>query len=175
VRLTPEIAWSVVGAPRYFDGPESRDRPKVPEDYAKNVISKQADIRLALKRWFAQSGAPIHPGATMATLRLGDTAPDFTQDSSEGPIRLPPVGRRLLGRASSRTRRLHARVHHRAGQDRGAVGRVRQARREAHRVSVDPARPSTRNWIKDINETQDTTVNFPIIADADRKVATCTT
>jgi DNA-binding transcriptional LysR family regulator len=32
VRLTPEIAWSVVGAPRYFDGPESRDRPKVPED-----------------------------------------------------------------------------------------------------------------------------------------------
>ncbi|NJX17146.1 redoxin domain-containing protein, partial [Tamlana crocina] len=30
---------------------------------------------------------------------------------------------------------------------------------------------SHKNWINDINETQNTTVNFPIIADEDRKVA----
>jgi alkyl hydroperoxide reductase subunit AhpC len=38
-------------------------------------------------------------------------------------------------------------------------------------VSVDPLE-SHQRWIKDINETQACAVNFPIIADADRKVAT---
>jgi alkyl hydroperoxide reductase subunit AhpC len=36
---------------------------------------------------------------------------------------------------------------------------------------VDPL-DSHKKWIGDINETQNTTMNFPIIADADRKVAT---
>ena len=38
-------------------------------------------------------------------------------------------------------------------------------------VSVDGL-ASHKDWIKDINETQNTTVNFPIIADEDRNVAT---
>lgn len=38
-------------------------------------------------------------------------------------------------------------------------------------VSVDPL-DKHDGWVKDINETQNTTVNFPIIADADRNVAT---
>jgi len=38
-------------------------------------------------------------------------------------------------------------------------------------VSVDPL-DKHEGWVKDINETQNTTVNFPIIADADRNVAT---
>ncbi|HEC1347931.1 TPA: peroxiredoxin, partial [Pseudomonas aeruginosa] len=37
-------------------------------------------------------------------------------------------------------------------------------------LSVDPVE-SHLKWIDDINETQDTRVNFPIIADADRKVS----
>jgi alkyl hydroperoxide reductase subunit AhpC len=37
-------------------------------------------------------------------------------------------------------------------------------------VSVDPLE-SHGKWVNDINETQNTTVNFPILADADRKVA----
>ena len=37
-------------------------------------------------------------------------------------------------------------------------------------ISVDPM-DSHRGWIADINETQKTTMNFPIIADPDRKVA----
>src|SRR5690606_5074212 len=37
-------------------------------------------------------------------------------------------------------------------------------------LSVDPL-DSHRSWIDDINETQGTRVNFPILADADRKVA----
>lgn len=38
-------------------------------------------------------------------------------------------------------------------------------------VSVDPL-DKHEGWVKDINETQNTTVNFPIIADSDRNVAT---
>ena len=38
-------------------------------------------------------------------------------------------------------------------------------------VSVDPM-DKHEGWVKDINETQNTTVNFPIIADEDRQVAT---
>jgi alkyl hydroperoxide reductase subunit AhpC len=37
-------------------------------------------------------------------------------------------------------------------------------------LSVDPV-DSHHKWIGDINETQNTIVNFPIIADADRKVS----
>jgi alkyl hydroperoxide reductase subunit AhpC len=37
-------------------------------------------------------------------------------------------------------------------------------------ISVDPLE-SHKEWIPDINETQGTNVNFPIIADPDRKVA----
>jgi alkyl hydroperoxide reductase subunit AhpC len=31
--------------------------------------------------------------------------------------------------------------------------------------------PDHHSWIEDINETQDTTVDFPMIADADRSIA----
>jgi alkyl hydroperoxide reductase subunit AhpC len=37
-------------------------------------------------------------------------------------------------------------------------------------LSVDPV-DSHERWIADINETQKTTVNFPLLADHDRKVA----
>ena len=37
-------------------------------------------------------------------------------------------------------------------------------------LSVDPVEDH-HGWIKDINETQNTTVNFPIIADSERKVS----
>ena len=38
-------------------------------------------------------------------------------------------------------------------------------------VSVDPLE-AHKGWINDINETQQTTVNYPLIADSDRNVAT---
>ena len=37
-------------------------------------------------------------------------------------------------------------------------------------LSVDPLE-SHKGWTKDINETQNTTVNYPIIADPERKVS----
>lgn len=104
------------------------------------------------------------------TLRLGDTAPDFEQDSSLGSIKFydwlgdswgilfshpadfTPVCTTELG--------LTAKL-----KDEFDLRGVK-----AIALSVDPAE-SHAKWIDDINETQNTLVNFPIIADADRKVS----
>ena len=104
------------------------------------------------------------------TLRLGDTAPDFEQDSSLGSIKFydwlgdswgilfshpadfTPVCTTELG--------LTAKL-----KDEFDLRGVK-----AIALSVDSAE-SHAKWIDDINETQNTLVNFPIIADADRKVS----
>ena len=54
----------------------------------------------------------------------------------------------------------------------GQLGGVVFASRgvKAIALSVDPV-DSHHKWIGDINETQNTVVNFPILADADRKVS----
>ncbi|MCE2612735.1 peroxiredoxin [Flavobacteriaceae bacterium D16] len=106
----------------------------------------------------------------MATIRLGDTAPDFTADSSVGTLNLydylgdgwgilfshpadfTPVCTTELGTASK-------------FKDEFDKRNVKMLA-----LSVDGA-SSHNEWIKDINETQDTQVNFPIIADEDRKVS----
>ncbi len=106
----------------------------------------------------------------MATLRLGDTAPDFTADSSMGTINLydhlgdswgilfshpadfTPVCTTELGTAAK----------FKSEFDKRNVKMLA--------LSVDGA-ASHKEWIKDIDEVQDTTVNFPIIADEDKKVA----
>lgn len=106
----------------------------------------------------------------MATLRLGDTAPDFTQQSSEGPIDFhrwagdswvvlfshpadfTPVCTTELGKTAALSEEFAKR----------GVKRIA--------VSVDPV-DKHKDWIADINETQNTTVDFPILADADRKVS----
>ncbi|MDV2078965.1 peroxiredoxin [Marinobacter xestospongiae] len=105
------------------------------------------------------------------SLRLGDTAPDFEQESTDGTIRFhdwlgdswgvlfshpadfTPVCTTELG--------LTAKLH------------KEFARRNVKPIalSVDPL-DSHREWIHDINETQECTVTFPIIADADRTVST---
>lgn len=105
------------------------------------------------------------------SLRLGDTAPNFTAETTSGninfyeylgdswgvlfshPADYTPVCTTELGR----TAQLHEEF----------------AKRNVKvlAVSVDQL-DSHMGWVKDINETQATTVNFPIIADSDRNVAT---
>ncbi|HEX6591747.1 MAG TPA: peroxiredoxin [Moraxellaceae bacterium] len=104
------------------------------------------------------------------SLRLGDIAPDFTQESSIGTIRFhewlgsswgvlfshpadfTPVCTTELGLTAK-------------NQDRFAERNVKVLA-----LSVDPVDSHTR-WINDINDTQGVEVSFPIIADADRKVS----
>ncbi|MGO4808013.1 peroxiredoxin [Cupriavidus sp. 2MCAB6] len=104
------------------------------------------------------------------TLRLGDIAPDFEQDSSEGPIRFHP----WLGDSWGVLFSHPADFTPVCTTELGLTAKLKDdfAKRNVRAIalSVDPVE-SHREWIKDIDETQGTTVNFPILADGDRKVS----
>jgi len=103
-------------------------------------------------------------------LRIGDTAPDFTQDSSEGKIHFHEWAGNdwvvLFSHPADFTPVCTTEL--------GATSKLKEefARRGAKviAVSVDPV-DSHKGWIDDINDTQSTTVNFPILADEDRTVS----
>lgn len=104
-------------------------------------------------------------------IRLGDIAPDFNADTTEGPISFhnwigegwailfshpadyTPVCTTELGKLSK------------------LRGEFEKRNVKVAAISVDGLE-SHKGWISDINETQHTVVNFPIIADAEKKVAT---
>lgn len=104
------------------------------------------------------------------TLRLGDTAPDFEQQSSEGVIKFYD----FLGDSWGILFSHPADYTPVCTTELGFTAKLKDefAKRnvKAIALSVDDVE-SHKGWINDINETQSTTVNFPIIADADRKVS----
>lgn len=106
----------------------------------------------------------------MATLRLGDIAPDFTAESSAGTINFYDY----LGNGWGVLFSHPADFTPVCTTELGATAKLTEAFAQRNvkviALSVDPV-DSHLEWIKDINETQNTTVNFPIIADQDRKVA----
>ncbi|HET7868285.1 MAG TPA: peroxiredoxin, partial [Burkholderiaceae bacterium] len=106
----------------------------------------------------------------MPSLRLGDTAPDFLQESSEGPIRF----HNWLGDSWGVLFSHPADFTPVCTTELGLTAKLKDefAKRNVKVIalSVDPVE-SHKRWIDDINTTQDTVVNFPIIADADRKVS----
>lgn len=104
------------------------------------------------------------------SLRLGDTAPDFTQESTEGtinfhewigdswailfshPADFTPVCTTELGEVSKLKPEFEKR-------NTKVIG-----------LSVDPL-DDHRKWAGDIEETQGCALNFPLLADGDRKVS----
>lgn len=103
-------------------------------------------------------------------LKLGDTAPDFTAETTEGTINFHEWLGDSWGMIFS----------HPADYTpvcTTELGRTAQLKSEFEKrgvkviaVSVDDL-DSHKGWINDINETQNTNVEFPIIADSDKKVA----
>lgn len=104
------------------------------------------------------------------TIRLGDTAPDFEQDSSEGTIKF----HEWLGDSWGVLFSHPADYTPVCTTELGFTAKLKDefAKRnvKAIALSVDDAE-SHKGWINDINETQGCEVNFPIIADQDRKVS----
>ncbi|AKV05493.1 MULTISPECIES: peroxiredoxin [Pseudomonas] len=104
------------------------------------------------------------------SIRLGDIAPDFEQDSSVGTIRF----HEWLGDSWGVLFSHPADFTPVCTTELGFTAKLKDefAKRgvKAIALSVDPV-DSHHKWIEDINETQNTTVNFPILADADRKVS----
>lgn len=105
------------------------------------------------------------------TLRLGDTAPDFEQDSSAGKIRFHEWLGSGWGVLFSHPADFTPVCTTELGYTAKLSDQFKKRNVKVLALSVDPV-DSHNKWINDINETQHTTVNFPILADADRKVST---
>lgn len=104
------------------------------------------------------------------TLHIGDTAPDFTIDSTQGeitfhewagtswvfffshPADFTPVCTTEIGRTAQLANEFTARNTKPLG------------------LSTDTVKEHM-SWIKDVNDTQNTDLQFPIVADSDRKIA----
>jgi thioredoxin-dependent peroxiredoxin len=104
-------------------------------------------------------------------VRLGDTAPDFVQDSTEGPIHFHDwIGDSwavLFSHPKDFTPVCTTEL--------GEVARLK-SEFERHNVkviglSVDPV-ADHKEWAKDIEEIQGAPLNFPLLADHDRRVST---
>lgn len=103
-------------------------------------------------------------------LKLGDIAPDFEQNSSEGPIKfhewLDGKWAVLFSHPADFTPVCTTEL--------GFTAKLKdefdKRNVKAIALSVDSAESHTQ-WIGDINTTQNTIVNFPILADEDRKVS----
>lgn len=103
-------------------------------------------------------------------IKLGEVAPNFTASTTEGtlnfhewlgdswgllfshPADFTPVCTTELGRVAQ------------------LKGEFDKRNVKTIAISVDPI-DDHNEWVKDINETQNTVVNYPMIADPDRKVA----
>ncbi|OTG80826.1 peroxidase [Acinetobacter sp. ANC 5054] len=105
------------------------------------------------------------------TIRLGDIAPDFTQDSSEGTINFYDFLGDSWGILFSHPADYTPVCTTELGFTAKLKDEFSQRGVKAIALSVDDVE-SHKGWINDINNTQNTTVNFPIIADHDRKVST---
>ena len=105
------------------------------------------------------------------SLRLGDTAPDFTQESSEGNIHFYDYLGDSWGILFSHPADYTPVCTTELGYTAKLKDEFEKRGVKAIALSVDDVE-SHKGWINDINETQNTTVNFPIIADQDRKVST---
>lgn len=104
-------------------------------------------------------------------LRLGDTAPNFKAQTTAGEIDFYEYLGNGWGILFSHPADYTPVCTTELGKT--ALLNEEFARRNVRvlAVSVDPL-DKHAGWVKDINETQSCTVNFPIIADADRNVAT---
>ena len=103
-------------------------------------------------------------------IRLGDIAPDFSAQSSEGSIQF----HKWLGDGWGVLFSHPADFTPVCTTELGAVAKLRaefdKRNVKVVALSVDPVESHTK-WINDINETQNTKVDFPIIADPKFEVA----
>jgi alkyl hydroperoxide reductase subunit AhpC len=106
----------------------------------------------------------------MATLRLGDIAPDFEAETSQGKIKFHEWLGDSWGILFSHPADFTPVCTTELGTVANYYPEFEKRNVKVIALSVDGI-DSHMEWIKDINETQNTTVNFPIIADEDRHIA----
>ena len=103
-------------------------------------------------------------------VRLGDIAPDFTAQTSMGEINFHEWLGDSWGLLFSHPADFTPVCTTELGRTAALKGEFQKRNVKPIAISVDPM-DSHQEWIKDINETQNVEVNFPLIADPDRHVA----
>ena len=103
-------------------------------------------------------------------IRLGDEAPDFTAETTEGTINFHEWLGDGWGILFSHPKDFTPVCTTELGTVAKITGEFKKRNVKVLAVSVDPL-DSHKGWINDINETQSCTVSYPIIADPDRTVA----
>ncbi|RMH31824.1 MAG: peroxiredoxin [Nitrospirae bacterium] len=104
-------------------------------------------------------------------LRLGDEAPNFTAETTEGTINFHEWLGDSWGILFSHPKDFTPVCTTELGTMAKIMDEFKKRNVKVIAISVDPLE-SHKGWINDINETQQCTVNYPIIADPERKVAT---
>ena len=104
-------------------------------------------------------------------IRLGDVAPDFTALTSEGEIRFHEWLGASWGLLFSHPADFTPVCTTELGRTAGLKAQFADRNVKVLALSVDLL-DDHRRWIEDIEETQGCTVDFPIVADHDRAVAT---
>jgi alkyl hydroperoxide reductase subunit AhpC len=104
------------------------------------------------------------------SLQLGDTVPDFTQESTEGTIQFHQWLGNGWGVLFSHPKNFTPVCT----TELGAVAKLKPEFEKRNvkviGLSVDPLKDH-HTWSKDIEETQGAKLNFPLLADADKKVS----
>ena len=103
-------------------------------------------------------------------LRLGDTAPDFTAETTEGKLNFYDYLGDSWGLLFSHPKDFTPVCTTELGAIAKRKSEFDQRNVKLLGISVDPLE-SHKGWSKDIEETQGAAPNFPMIADDDRKVA----
>lgn len=104
------------------------------------------------------------------TLRLGDIVPDFTAETTEGPIRFHDWLGTSWGVLFSHPKNYTPVCTTELGYTAKLKPEFERRNVKAIGLSVDKLEDH-HGWARDIEETQGAALNFPLIADADRKVA----
>lgn len=103
-------------------------------------------------------------------LHLGDAAPNFTAKTSQGEINFYDYLGDSWGVLFSHPADFTPVCTTELGRTAALKGEFEKRNVKALALSVDDV-DSHKSWINDINETQNVNVDFPIIADEDRKIA----
>jgi alkyl hydroperoxide reductase subunit AhpC len=106
----------------------------------------------------------------MAQLQLGDDVPDFTAETTEGPIRFHEYLGNSWGVLFSHPKDFTPVCTTELGRVSALKPEFDKRNVKVIGLSVDPV-GSHQEWAKDIQDTQGHALNFPLIADADKTVA----
>lgn len=103
-------------------------------------------------------------------IQLGDVAPDFTQESTEGTIRFHDWIGDKWAVLFSHPKDFTPVCTTELGEVAKLKGEFDKRNVKVIGLSVDPVTDHTK-WAKDIEETQGQRLNFPLLGDGDRKVS----